>query len=155
MLDKPVITQATRHDTAVIRLTVPRAEIRYVMGPAFQELVEVLTAQGIATAGPRYCRHLKMDPDVFDLEAGVSVAAPITAQGRVKPGELPGQMVARTIYQGPYEGLGDAWSEFMGWIMANGHTPDADLWEIYTTGPETSPDPATWRTELNRPLTSR
>ena len=28
------------------------------------------------------------------------------------------------------------------------------LWECYTSGPESSPDPGKWRTELNRPLTS-
>ena len=27
-----------------------------------------------------------------------------------------------------------------------------DLWECYTVGPESSPDSADWRTELNRPL---
>jgi len=27
-----------------------------------------------------------------------------------------------------------------------------DLWEVYVAGPESGPDPATWRTELNRPL---
>jgi effector-binding domain-containing protein len=60
--------------------------------------------------------------------------------------------VARTVYRGPYEGLGTAWGEFNAWIAANGHTPAPDLWECYVAGPESSPDPATWRTELNRPL---
>lgn len=60
--------------------------------------------------------------------------------------------VARTIYRGPYEGLGSAWSEFDAWIAAHGHTPAADLWECYAAGPESSPDPASWRTELDRPL---
>ena len=64
-LDEPRIVQARVQPTAVIRLTIPRAEIRNVMGPAI---------------------------------------AP-------------------------------------------------DLWECYVAGPESNPDPATWRTELNRPLT--
>jgi hypothetical protein len=29
-----------------------------------------------------------------------------------------------------------------------------DLWELYSVGPQSSPDPATWRTELNKPLRS-
>jgi hypothetical protein len=41
--------------------------------------------------------------------------------------------------------------EFRDWIAANGQKPAPDLWEIYLSGPESSPDPATWRTELNRP----
>lgn len=36
---------------------------------------------------------------------------------------------------------------------AEGHTPAPILWQCYVAGPESGPDPATWRTELNRPLT--
>ncbi|MBC7821777.1 MAG: AraC family transcriptional regulator, partial [Planctomycetaceae bacterium] len=78
----------------------------------------------------------------------------VTPVGRVKPGQLPATKVARTIYHGPYEGLGAAWGEFVEWISANGHTPAPNLWECYVAGPESNSDPATWRTELNRPLTS-
>ena len=38
------------------------------------------------------------------------------------------------------------------WITAQGHMPGEDLWERYVAGPESNPDPATWRTELNWPL---
>ena len=60
--------------------------------------------------------------------------------------------MARTIFHGGFEGLGAAWGEFSDWVTANGHTPAEDLWEVYVTGPESGPDPTTWRTELNRPL---
>ena len=63
--------------------------------------------------------------------------------------------MARTVFQGPYEGLGAAWGEFDAWIVANGHTPGPDLWECYVAGPESSSDPASWRTELNGPLVRR
>jgi effector-binding domain-containing protein len=72
----------------------------------------------------------------------------------VKPGQLPATTVARTVYHGDYEGLGAAWGEFGAWIKANGYTPAPNLWECYVAGPESNPDPATWRTELIRPLTS-
>jgi effector-binding domain-containing protein len=93
-----------------------------------------------------------MDPDIFDFEVGVPVAAPISVAGRVKPGHLPAATVARTVYHGGYEGLASAWGEFMAWITAEGHMPAPNLWECYVAGPESSPDPANWRTELNRPL---
>jgi effector-binding domain-containing protein len=93
-----------------------------------------------------------MDPNVFDFEISVPVATPVAAAGRVRPGQLPAAKVARTVYRGPYEGLGSAWGEFIAWIKANGHETRADLWECYVTGPESSPDPSTWRTDLNQPL---
>ena len=93
-----------------------------------------------------------MDPNIFDFEIGVPVTAPVAAAGRVKAGELPATRVARTVYRGPYEGLGAAWGEFDAWIAAEGYKTAPDLWECYVAGPESSPDPGSWRTELNRPL---
>jgi effector-binding domain-containing protein len=152
MLDKPEIAQTAAQPTAIIRLTIPREEIRNVMGPGHRELMAAVAAQGIAPAGPWFTYHLRMDPAIFDFEIGVPVTAPVSDAGRVKAGQLPAATVARTVYHGPYEGLGAAWSEFDAWITAQGHTPGPDLWECYVAGPESNPDPATWHTELNRPL---
>jgi effector-binding domain-containing protein len=152
MLDTPQITKTTLQLAAVIRLKIPRAEIRNVMGPGIKELMETIARQGIPPAGPWYSHHLRMDPDVFYLEIGVPVATLVTAAGRVQPGELPVATVARTVYRGPYEGLGSAWGEFCAWIESSGHKPAENLWECYVAGPESSPDPANWQTELNRPL---
>jgi effector-binding domain-containing protein len=152
MIDTPQITQSTTQLTAVIHLTVPRSEIQNVMGPGIGEVMAAVTAQGIAPAGPWFAHHLKMDPDTFDFEVGVPVNSPVVPVGRIKPGQLPATTVARTVYRGPYEGLGAAWGEFEAWIAANGHKSGPDLWEVYVTDPSANPDPATWRTEFNRPL---
>jgi effector-binding domain-containing protein len=153
MLDTPQITQTAAQLTALIHLTIPREEIQNVMGPGIGELMAAVAAQGIAPVGPWFNHHLKMDPGTFDFEISVPVMTPIAATGRVKAGQLPATTVARTVYHGPYEGLGAAWAEFNAWIAAQGHTAGPDLWECYVAGPESNPDPATWRTELNRPLT--
>lgn len=152
MLDTPQIIQTTAQLTAVIHLTVPRAEIQNVMGPGISEVMAAVAAQGVGPAGPWFTHHLRMDPEVFDFEVGVPVNTPVVAVGRVKPGQLPAARVARTVYHGPYEGLGPAWGEFEAWITAHGHTMAPDLWEVYVTDPSADPDPAAWRTEFNRPL---
>ena len=152
MIDAPQITQTTARHIAAIHLTVPRAEIRKVMGPGIGELRAAVAAQGIAVSGPWFTHHLTVPSDTFDFEIGLPVATPVVAAGRMKPGQLRASKVARTVYHGAYEGLGDAWGKLMAWIAANGHTPAPDLWECYAAGPESGPDPANWRTELNRPL---
>jgi effector-binding domain-containing protein len=153
-LDSPQVAQTAAQPAAVIRLTIPRAEIRKVMGPGLHEIMAAIAAQGVAPAGPWYTHHLRMDPEIFDFEIGVPVAAPVAAAGRVKPGGLPATRVARTTYHGSYEGLAAAWGQFDAWVAAHGHTPATDLWECYVAGPESSPEPADWRTELYRPLIS-
>ena len=154
MIDKPQIVQTAAQLTAFIRLTIPRSKIQEVMGPSIGEVMAAVASQGLAPTGPVFAHHLKMSPDTFDFEVGVPVAKKISAAGRVKPGQLPATTAARTVYQGPYEGLGPAWGEFDAWVKAQGHTPAPDLWECYVTGPESSPDPSRWRTELYRPLIS-
>src|SRR5258707_798701 len=111
-----------------------------------------VSEQGVKPSSAVFAHHLKMSPDTFDFELGVKVAAPVKATGRVKPGELPATKVARTIYSGPYEGLPSAWGEFDAWMKANNHEKAESLWELYSVGPQSTPDPANWRTELNRPL---
>jgi effector-binding domain-containing protein len=152
MIETPQIIQTQAQAAAVIRLTVARSEMMKVFGPAVGELMAALASQGVEPVGAVFAHHLKMSPDTFDFELGVKVTSPVKATGRVKPGELPAAKVARTIYHGPYDGLPSAWGEFDKWMRANGHEPAGSLWELYSVGPQSTPDPANWRTELNRPL---
>jgi effector-binding domain-containing protein len=152
MLATPEIAATNVQEAAVIRVTIPRSEMRKVFGPAVGELMTALAAQGIEPVGAVFAHHLKTSPDTFDFELGVKVSAPVKATGRVKPGALPAVKVARTVYSGPYEGLPSAWGEFAKWMRANGHEQAENLWEVYLVGPQSSSDPANWRTELNRPL---
>ena len=108
MLDKPQIVQTAAQLTAIIHLTIPREKIRNVMGPGISEVMAAVAAQGIAPAGPWFTHHLRLDPGLFDFESSVPVTAPVAAVGRVKPSQWPAMRVARTVYHGPYEGLGDA-----------------------------------------------
>ena len=152
MLATPRIIETDVQEAAIIRLTIPRSEMMKVFGPAVGELMAALASQGVEPVGAVFAHHLKMSPDTFDFELGVKVTSPVKASGRVKPGELPAAKVARTIYHGPYEGLPSAWGEFDKWMRANGHEQAGSLWELYSVGPQSTPDPVNWRTELNRPL---
>ena len=152
MIATPQIIQTTAQAAAIIHLTVPRSDMMKVFGPAVGELMAALATQGVAPVGAVFAHHIKMSPDVFDFELGVKVPAPVKATGRVNAGELPAAKVARTVYSGPYEGLPGAWSEFDKWMRANGHEQASNLWELYSVGTQSTPDPAGWRTELNRPL---
>ena len=152
MIDTPQIVQSDHLITAVIRVTIPREQIQSVMGPAIGEVMGVVIQQGAGPAGPVYSYHFSINPETFDFEVGVPVTKPITPTGRVQPSELPAATVAHTIYHGPYEGLGSAWGEFCNWISTHGHKTSHGLWECYIKGPESSPDSASWQTELNQPL---
>ncbi len=148
----PEITTTSVQLAAVIHLTIPRSEIRSAMGPGLAEVMAAAKDQGVGPAGPWFTHHRNMNPATFDFEICVPVTAPVAPVGRVKPAIFPAVRVARTIYCGDYGRLAEAWGEFKAWIAANGHSAGPDLYECYAVGPESSPNPADWRTQLSQPL---
>jgi len=155
MIETPQIIQTIARPIAFIPVTVTWREMPATMGPGIAELLSTVRAQGIAPAGEIYTHHLRRPTETFDFEICVPVSQPITAAGRVQPGEWTAFKMASTVYHGPYEGLADAWPEFFEWIEKNGHQTTDELWESYTVGPHSSPDPTTWRTGLSRRLVNQ
>ncbi len=152
MIDPPQIVQTQAILTAVIRLKVERSQIKIVMGPAMGEVLNAVKQQGLPPAGPMFTFHFSRPTDAFDLEVGVPVAVSVATIGRVYASQLPATSVARTIYQGDYDGLAGAWGEFERWLQSTGNNVAGTFWESYLTGPESGSDPARWRTQLNCPL---
>jgi effector-binding domain-containing protein len=150
VIETPQIVQSPSQEVASLHIETPRAQMREVMGPGIGEVMAAVRAQGVGPTGPWFAHHLKITPDAFDFDICVPVSAPVTPVGRVRPGQRPAAKVVRTVYHGPYEGLGEAWSEFVGWMKASKCHVASDMYECYLVGPESSPDPAQWRTELSR-----
>jgi effector-binding domain-containing protein len=160
MIETPHIVDTDETLAAVIHLTVPRSDLPKVVPAAIAELVEALTAQGQSPQGPLFMHHVTLSSDAFDVEVGFPVARAIAPGGRVRPGKLPAAKVARTIYQGPYEGLYGAWDAFGKRLESDGLLDGLrlkraeTLWERYLVGPQATSDSSRWRTELNLPLRS-
>lgn len=143
------LTHTEVQPAAVIHLTIPRDEIQTAMGPAIAEVIEAVISQGIGPAGPVFAHHFGMEPGIFNFHVGVPVHGPVTPAGRVKAAELPAAQVARTVYTGPYEGLGEAWERFVDQLKAGGYQLGPSLWERYLTDPPQVPDASQHQTELN------
>ena len=151
-LDTPTVVETAALSAAVIRLTVPRADLPQVMGPAIAELLGALRAQGVPPTGALFAHHFRLGGTIFDVEVGFPVAGAVTAVGRVVPGSLPAATVVRATYRGGYEGLPRAWGALRRWMDLHRHAPAADILETYVVGPATAPNPADWRTVLDHML---
>ncbi len=158
MIETPHLITTTPQHTAVIHLKLAMSEMMEQFGPTVGELIAAVAAQGQQPAGPVFAHHLSIAPDcdsvpeTFDFELSVPVATPVIPSGRMKPSTTSSVRAAKTAYYGPFEGLPAAWSEFMTWIKSQDLKPAMDLYEIYVTGPASSDDSSTWRTEFIRPL---
>ena len=150
MLEAPEIIDVPAQSIAVIRLRIPCEECPQHFGPAVMELFAELGRQGIAPAGPVFDHHFAAPDTHFDFEIGVPTSKPVSLNGRVVPSERPAFRAAKAVLVGDYEQLPEAWPEFMQWIADQGLKTTVDFWQVFAKGPESDPDPATWRTELIR-----
>ena len=151
MIDTPTIQRTIAQRTSTIHLTIPGRDMPSYMDPAIKEIQKALSDQGIRPAGPLFSYHHRMPSETFDFEIGFPVEAEVKPAGRVRSSELPAAHVARTIYHGPYEGLGDAWRAFGQWVKDQGLDADSRFYECYLDDP-TKTDPSAYRTEINRIL---
>jgi effector-binding domain-containing protein len=154
MIEAPCIVATAPQPVAMVRLCVPWAEMRHVMRPGLNEIAQAVAHQGIAATGPWFNHHFRQPTDTLDFAICMPVASDIRPVGRVETGLRPAMTVVRTVMYGDYAGLGAAWGELRTWIVAQGHRIRPEFWECYVVGPETSTNPANWRTEMNWPLTT-
>ena len=138
--------------TAVVRGTVSAEEITDFFDRSFSVLGEAIAAQGVSPTGPAFGFYRGMPDETIDVAVGFPTDRKIEPDGSAEPGELPGGRVARVVYAGGFDGLGEAWQRLGAWIAEQGLTPGENYWEVYVTEPSPDMDPADLRTELNWPV---
>ncbi|MGV3636274.1 MAG: GyrI-like domain-containing protein [Flavobacteriales bacterium] len=149
MITPPEVISTKELITAAIPLVIPGRDMPKYMDPAIQEIISVITGQRITITGPMFSYHHRRPSDTFDFEIGFPVSKAIKPEGRVISSKLPAVKVVRSVYQGPYEGLAQAWPALQQWVRANGHGETGKFWESYLNNPDEVKDPKEYRTELN------
>ncbi len=151
MITPPEVITTQEVITAAIPLVIPGRDMPKYMDPAIQEIIQVLAEQGMHPpyGGPMFSYHHRRPADTFDFEIGFPVAKAIKPQGRVINSTLPAAKVVRSVYQGPYEGLAQAWPALQKWVRENGHGETGRFWECYLNNPNEVKSPSEYRTELN------
>lgn len=141
--------------TAVVKAAgYPMAELRTLFDTAFSGLFPVLGQRGVHPAGPAFALYHRAPDDTVDIEVGVPIEAdlgePAELDGDfvVEQSRIPAGRVAAISHLGGYEGLGQAWDDFMAAVGSSGATPQLPFWEVYVTEPSPEADPATMRTDL-------
>jgi effector-binding domain-containing protein len=138
--------------TLSVRTKCKPAEIGPILAEILRDVWKLIRKNGAFPSGPPFTRyHGYHDPET-DLEAGFPVAQPLTGEGTVLAGELPGGTVAFTTHRGPYEKLPEAHDALDKWISDNGKSSSGAQWECYIDDPGKEPDPAKRRTELYWPV---
>ncbi len=162
LLDAPIpateILEVEQVNLVVAQFTnYPMSEISAAFDGTFQVLFPALTAQGIKPIGPALALYHEVPSDTVTFEVGIPVDRPLPEDIPNDAGiiltnsSLPAGKIARRTYIGPFDGLGQAWTEFMDSVESAsvaGHQPAFPCWEVYVTEPAPDADPATLRTDL-------
>lgn len=149
MITTPELTTTSEVTAATIHLVIPGKDMPKYMDPAIQEIIRVLADQGMRPAGPMFSYHHRRPSDTFDFNIGFPVEKKIDEKGRVKNATLPVERVARCVYQGPYEGLAQAWPELQEWVREQKLPETGRFFERYLNNPDVVKDPKDYKTELN------
>ena len=144
------IIDFTGMQTAVVRgKDVPTSQIREFMDTAFAALHRVTEVDvQVKPIGPAFSRYDSEYGEKVDVEVGVPVEEPLGATIQsdgveIVPSELPAGRIATTKYVGEYDGLGQAWGDFLEAVKADGHQLGLPYWEAYDTPPVEGETPVT------------
>ena len=140
----------TAQDTAVVRSSIPVAQLPGWLAGVYEEVYRYLTERGILTDGPPFARYA-FHGGIVDVEAGFPVPGPVPDGRRVTASRLPGGSAAVTTHRGRYEDLALAYQAVTDWLKERDLEPAGPHWEVYYTNPAAQPDPSTWSTDLVSP----
>jgi effector-binding domain-containing protein len=128
------------------------ADLSKAIGERLPAVWRYVREGGGMIAGPPFTRYHSIERERVDLEAGLPVRSALPAKGEIRPGELPGGDAAVATHVGPYEGLPATGAALAKWVEGRGRIAAGPSWELYVTDPGMDPNPATWRTEIVKPL---
>ena len=142
-----------QRQAACLRMTIPTYDQE---GTLWQILMQETAHLNLQPDDPCYCSVTFHDGEF--KEGDVDVEAQKTVRGQYPDTEhvqfklLPPVTFASTVYQGPYEKIGEANAAVAAWVRDNGYTYDGPAFNIYHISPHETKDPEQFVTEVCYPV---
>lgn len=140
-ISEPEISNFPGTPTVVVRRAdLPVSDLVQFMDESFTALGEAVRACKFIPAGPGFSRYDTPLSSIVTLEVGFPVEkkfdeflkiGEVTIQGS----ELPAGSTMVTKYNGGYDGLSEAWGDFISKITDRGYEATYPYWEAYDTMP--------------------
>lgn len=135
---EPEIVTLEPTPVAVLRETVPMAEMTEYFGRAFQTTMTVAEQQSIALVGPPLAVYYGMPAETADVGGGFPTERLVEASDGVTGDTLPGGRAVQLMHVGSYDTLTNTYDRLMAWVEEQKLQVEPTMWEIYLT----EPDPA-------------
>ncbi len=155
--DEVGLVECQEQPVVGLRQVVPMDRLPEVFGRALPVVVDAVRRAGLVLAGPPYARYRGTPTETVDVEVGLPVEShpgadvldiEAPAGSRVTDEPLPAVRAAETVHAGAYDDLGRTYARVADWVHQHGLEALDESWELYESGPDSDPDPATWRTRV-------
>ncbi|GII89224.1 hypothetical protein Ssi03_72140 [Sphaerisporangium siamense] len=158
MTNEPTVETQEERPYAAVPITAPLREWGRV-NALVPEVYAWLRDRSVPPAGPLFYRYWSVDVrGDISLEVGVPVAAPVTGDGRVIAGVIPGGRYATLLHTGHPDRLLESLTALEKWGPAHGlrwdnrHEGGHEVWggrfEFYLSDPAVEPDMDKWSIEI-------
>ncbi len=111
---------------------------------------------GLEPLNPPYAFISYLDGEYRETDARVRFAQAVKAAGQATPNvtfvALEPVEAVSVYYQGPYDGVGEAYAFALNWVEQNGYRVTGLARECYIDGIWNKADPAEWLTEIQIPV---
>ncbi|WP_324651196.1 GyrI-like domain-containing protein [Georgenia sp. H159] len=138
--------------TAGVRRRVPMAELPAFLAEVFDAVAAEVERAGAHIGGAPFARYRGEPTDVVDVEAGFPLTEPWSGGGDLVTGTLPAARAVEATHRGRYEALRETYREIERWTEEHHVRVQDESWELYEAGPQSDPDPETWRTRVIWPV---
>ncbi|HLV04781.1 MAG TPA: GyrI-like domain-containing protein [Actinomycetaceae bacterium] len=139
--------------TVGVRRQVRMTDLSDFFARVFDDVAAQVERAGARIAGAPFARYRGVPTDVADVEAGFPLTEPWSGDGEdLVAGTLPAARAIEAIHQGGYDALPETYTQIEQWAVEHDVRTQADMWEVYEAGPQSDPDPATWRTRIIWPV---
>lgn len=110
------------------------------MDESFSALGQAMSDGQFVPAGPGFSRYNSGFTTTVSLEVGFPLLEPFTefmkeGDVTIQGSELPGGLTAITRYSGGYDGLSQAWGDFIEQVAERGYRIGSPSWEAYDVAP--------------------
>lgn len=130
------LVEVDEQPVACVRARSSQPGLPNVIGLAYHEIMEYLTAQGVQPVYAPYTAYYNMDMKDLDVEMGFHIAATVEGKGRIHFRTMPAGWQIEVMYKGPYSGLIEPYNALQGWLDDNRYERCGPAFEYYFTGPE-------------------
>ncbi len=137
--------------TLSIRTTTSLKNLPQELGNAYGAIEQYLGEIGEQPSGAPYAAYFTFDTDNIDLEIGFPVPKALPEKNEIKATQLPGGMLARCLYTGPYNKIEPAYNALTEWVNENGYEATGVAYEFYLNDAGETP-PEELMTQIVFPL---